>query len=355
MLSCMESGICVVGFHTTTVRIEKYVARGLGIVTLEGTKIISPEQYYNLGDIRAYSVRGLNAIRATQCNTCHKMHHGNTEFINILYHNCESCWNTMGVNIIRSKELVHLSQKDTSKSILDPGTKYTYYFEVSTSITESHMEILKRAAKSVKTHDQCYKVKLPLINITALSPYDRRKILAVLGLNESLFVSNKFFSRFKRNTVRLTKTDPILSDISLLIKLYLKGLIYKTSFKHIDNIATLQISIYIPKNPEDKTIEYILGAITSVSRVTWCVKEMTPLITGFRYRTMNIAEEDEQKIIKVANSSNVSRVLGIVKAIVPPKKVSISKIDGDEDVECKYQKPKIILETSDDEYSGDEE
>lgn len=278
MVQSIETGICFLGFHTSDVRVNKYSARGIGIVLVKGTIIMKLEEYYNQGDIKPYSIRGINAVRAVHCNTCNLMHTGNKESISAFFFNCESCWNKMGIKVIRERFDPETNHDD---NILWAGPKADHYFILE---NDEHKRKLVHAVRTLKENKKSVKITLSQININSLMPNDRKNIIKILGINEKTFSSGLYYRRQRKHSVRLLSDDAYLRDLSLIIKVAKKDIVYKTVFKHVNETAIFYCCIYIPEELIH-TLSPFTDALSNTSDVVIKQKNYMPVVSDGRYRS----------------------------------------------------------------------
>lgn len=278
MLEAIKTGICFLGFHTSDVRVEKYSSRGLGIVRIEDTKILKLEEYYNQGDMKPYTIRGINAVRAVHCNTCKLMHTSNKENISAFFFNCEKCWNNMGIQIVRER---FDPETNHNQNILWAGPKADHYFVLN---SDEYKHKLVHAVRTLKENVRSVKITLPQINIKSLMPNDRKNIIRVLGLSEKTFLSGLYYRKQRKHSIRMLSDDPYLKDIHLIIKAVKDAIVYKTCFKVIDETAVFYCSIYIPEQLCE-ALGPLIEIIRKTSDVVITQKNYMPVITDGRYRS----------------------------------------------------------------------
>lgn len=281
MVQAIETGICFLGFHTSDVRVNKYSARGIGIVLITGTIIMKLEEYYNQGDIKPYSIRGINAVRAVHCNTCNLMHTGNKETISAFFFNCESCWNKMGIKVIKEP---FNPETNTSRNVLWAGPKSNHYFVLENYESNENKRKLIHAVRTLKENKKSVKITLPQVNITSLMPNDRKNIIKILGINEKTFASGLYYRKQRKHTIRLLSDDAYLMDLNMIIKIAKKDIVYKTVFKHIDETAVFYCSIYIPEELITMLNPFI-DALGKTSDVVIKQKNYMPVVSDGRYRS----------------------------------------------------------------------
>jgi len=309
MLNSISSGYCVLGLHTTTLRIAKYSDRGLGILKIKGTKVIDPTEYYNQTSSRPYTVNGLNAVRAIYCDCCKKVSRNDGTFVNIQFVRCKECLSGMGIEIVHKKYDECISNPEYKDSeILTPGPTFEHTFVLKPSVKPEDRKFLVDRARTVRSVEECYKIKLQTVNLSSLQPTTRGEIMKKLGIKaERLFTSGFYFMRSRKHRLSLSNTDPLLIGVYILIKLYEKDIIYKTSFKNVNENMVLDISLYIPKRATDATTEIIIDAVTKTTGVVCMTKPITPVFSGRRYKSFSKADlVPENQLVKIQKDDNIN-------------------------------------------------
>ena len=282
MIQSLHSGIMIVGFHSTIDRIKKYNERGFGIYVVSGTKLVDPETYYNMAGTGSYTIRGINAVRGCQCRECHLMHTCNKEGLNIFMNFCETCLNKMGVLVIREKH----NPEDTSSENYPLTKGHNYYLKYSGNDKDVLSKLIY-TTRSLKYSQKCFKARVATIDVNHIIPQDRKTLSKILRIDENALNNGSLSTRFKRYCLRISDSDPLLENFGLIIKQCINSLVYKITFKKVDERYLINLDLYIPYTESNRIqLKSILDIITNVSLSTYKEKNHTPYVTGNKYKKL---------------------------------------------------------------------
>lgn len=246
MIDAINSRFCILGSHTTRQRISRYTNFGLGVLLVDDTKIVDSKV--------------LNNIQEFRCNECLKLYTV-AEGVSMEYLYCASCLYSFGI-------------------LFSAGGKYSMHNKCFDTVD---INFVKCNSVSVHENVPCYKLTLPMINISAFQPNKQRQFLKDLGINDRSLVSGYYSGGQYRHSVVVPVDSNILCGIYPLIKLYLDRAVYKATLDYDNENVTLEISIYVPENVN----QIVLQAACEVCCGTLHKKEKTPLVNNKMYRTFS--------------------------------------------------------------------
>lgn len=321
MTDCISSGYAIVGFHTTDVRVAKYQSRGLGVILIKDTRILTTEKYY--GAIRGgcgYNVRGFNAVRSAKCNACGIHHLDNREKIHIYQSVCKACLAKEGYTVITSGDTRIFSDdmeeigRSSSSSIAYENIIPTEGKEVWYSGKDGnyHLIVPKGASQTefghrlykycgvMKHPGRCHKVTFPIINVAKTGESTRKNILSYLGINETVFRTGTFGIYTRKYKLIFPPSDPIFDNYRVVIDKYSDSIIYKARlFMSEENDLSVKVNLYIPA--VDDLLCILVDAVSQMSDCRHVINEYTPFVTGRRYKKFeNWAKAVTRRVVKKA-------------------------------------------------------
>lgn len=307
MMACVDTGYAIVGFHTHDERVTKYASRGLGIIIVDGCRIVPITRYYGAISNGGYSVRGFNAVRNAHCRECEKFHLDNREKIHIYQSICKKCLGDNGFKVISVVDNIGKCVFDIEEPLstnLDPssiavpnahelwfcGRKSNYHIIAPIGMRNSEFgKKVITAAGLLKYPVSSHKITLPTINITKMSPIARKKLLAFLGLNEERLINGNYVIKFRKYALNMSIDDPIFDDIRLILHKCIDKVVYKArafmASPHEGDALDLclKVSVYVPFNSPgvpDAAVPMICG----MAGMKYLHKEYMPFVTRRRYK-----------------------------------------------------------------------
>lgn len=306
MVSCINTGYAIVGFHTHDERLTKYISRGLGVIIVAGCRVVPIDKYYGAISSGGYCVRGFNAVRNAHCRTCDQFHLDNRDKIHVYQSVCKKCLAEHDFKII---SVIDMANKDVfdgsdehasieASSIMVPegyelwfcGKKNSYHIIAPVNQRDSDFgKMLITAGGLVKYPCQSHKITLPIINITKMQPVARSTLLAFLGLNEDRLIKGTYAVRHRKYALNMSINDPVFDDIRLILSKCIDKVVYKArAFMATPQDGDvldlcLKISVYVPFNSLG-VLDMVVPMMCDMADMKYLAKGYMPFVTRRRYK-----------------------------------------------------------------------